>query len=162
ILNRISEEKNSIQSGRSFDREYGTDTRGTVPLWRLDVDESRAAHGVRYQSTPPAVVRQSIEALNINPQDFTFVDVGCGKGRILLVASEYPFQRVTGIELSKELQVIAEENIRKYHSKKRRCLDVSAVQADAWDWMPPEENTVFFLYNPFDNVVMQRFLDNLE
>jgi hypothetical protein len=47
-------------------------------------------------------------------QDFTFIDLGSGKGRVLLMAAAYGFKRIIGVEFMPELHRVAEENIRKY------------------------------------------------
>lgn len=144
-----------------FDQEFGTDTDGIVPLWKLRIDSRYREQGVRYQASNPDFIRSAIENLPIRPEDFVYVDIGSGKGRTLLVASEYPFRRVIGVEFSPELDAVAAENIRKYHSSKRKCEDVSSVCADAANWEFPTQNTMFFLYNPFGEDVLRRVLINL-
>ena len=145
----------------SFDQEFGTDTDGVVPLWKLQIESPHREQGVRYQASAPDFIRAAIESLPIAPADFVYVDIGSGKGRTLLVASEYPFRRVIGVEFSSELNAIATENIRRYPGVRRRCADVSSVCADASTWEFPTENTVLFLYNPFGERVLRRVLGNL-
>lgn len=146
----------------AFDREFGTDTAGLVPLWKLSVEGPHRQQGHRYEASDPNTVREAIENLSIEPENFAFVDIGSGKGLTLLVASEYPFRRIIGVEFSPELDAIAAENIRKYRSPKRKCSDVSSVCADATNYEFPAENTLFYLYNPFSEDVLQRMLENLK
>lgn len=145
----------------TFDQEFGTDTDGVVPLWKLQIESPYREQGVRYQASAPDFIRAAIESLPIQPAEFTYVDIGSGKGRTLLVASEYPFRRVIGVEFSSELNAVATENIRRYRSPKRQCDDVSSVCADAANWEFPAENTIFFMYNPFGDAVLRRVLGNL-
>jgi hypothetical protein len=149
----------SKQAESAFDRQYGTDTGGIVPLWKLQIRSPHHKEGVRYQASDPDFVRKAIDVLPIRPEHFLYIDVGSGKGLTLLVASEYPFRRVLGVEFSTELNSIAAENIRKH--QKRKCRDVSSILADAATYEFPTENTVLFLYNPFGKHVLQRMLDNL-
>ncbi|MBW5438022.1 class I SAM-dependent methyltransferase [Bradyrhizobium canariense] len=149
----------SKQAPSDFDRQYGTDTGGIVPLWKLQIRSSHQRDGVRYQASDPDFVRRAIEALPIRPKDFQYVDVGSGKGLTLLVASEYPFRRILGIEFSAELHAIATENIRKHPRPK--CQDVSSVLADAANYDFSAENTILFLYNPFGKDVLQSMLEKL-
>lgn len=146
---------------RGFDREFATDTAGIIPLWKLNIDSPNKVQGVRYQASDARMVREAINLLPVRLQEFIFVDVGSGKGKPLLVASEYPFKRVVGIEFSTELHQIATENIQKYKSRSR-CSDVRSVCADAVAHPLPKANLILFLYNPFGPDVMASFLQKLE
>ena len=64
-----------------FDQQFGTDTAGVMPLWRLDIASPFKQHGVRYRAIDAATVRIAIERLQIDPAGFTFLDLGSGKGR---------------------------------------------------------------------------------
>ncbi|MGY4286399.1 SAM-dependent methyltransferase [Bradyrhizobium sp. LM2.7] len=145
----------------AFDREYGTDTGGVVPLWKLDIRSPNHEQGVRYQASDPTFVRTAIENLPIRAEDFLFIDIGSGKGLTLLVASEYPFRRILGVEFSAELNSIAAENIRKHRTAGPKCKHVFSILADAAGYEFPPENTILFLYNPFSKEVLQRMLENL-
>jgi len=144
-----------------FDSEYGIDTGGVVPLWKLDIDSPYGDEGVRYQTLDPGLLRELIGCLPIRHEDFVYVDLGSGKGRSLLVASEYPFRRVIGVEFSRELNEIATRNILRYPRARRRSGDISSIRADAADFEFPPDKLVVFLYNPFGAVVLSRVLENL-
>lgn len=150
------------QALNTFDREFGTDTEEIVPLWKLNIDSPNLKEGIRYQAIDAKPLRTAIEALPIHPQEFVYVDLGSGKGRSLLVASEYPFKRVLGIEFSEELHTIAAENICRYKNPQQKCKNVVSICADAAAYAFPPENTVLFLYNPFGETVLSRVLENLE
>ncbi|MCV9967048.1 class I SAM-dependent methyltransferase [Pararhizobium sp. BT-229] len=155
-------EQRPTHAPNTFDGEFGTDTEEIVPLWKLDIDSPYLKDGIRYQAVDAKPLRTAIEALPIHPQEFAYVDLGSGKGRSLLVASEYPFKRVLGIEFSEELHNIAAENIRRYKNPKQKCENVVSICADAAAYAFPPENTVVFLYNPFGETVLSRVLENLE
>src|SRR5215475_6687140 len=78
----------------AFDHENGVETAGIIPLQALEVHGRWAAQGHRYEATSPALFHRALENLPIDFGRFTFVDVGTGKGRALLLASEYPFCRI--------------------------------------------------------------------
>lgn len=145
----------------SFDREFGTDTDGVVPLWKLQIKSPNREQGVRYQASDPDFVRMAIQSLPIRHEEFVYIDLGSGKGRTLLVASEYPFQQVIGIEFSAELSSIAAINILRYRSPKRRCTIIESICIDASSYDFPDENTILFMYNPFGEDVLRRVLQNL-
>ena len=145
-----------------FDREFDTDTEKHVPLWRLHIESANRTEGIRYQSLAPFLIRNAIEALPAKPKDFSFCDLGSGKGRVLMVASDYPFKEVIGVEFSDELHSIANKNLRKYHSQQRACSHVSTLHMDAADYQFPSGNLVIFLFNPFGERVLRSVLANLE
>jgi SAM-dependent methyltransferase len=93
---------------------------------------------------------------------YTFIDMGSGKGRVLFVAAEYPFRKVIGVEFSNALHDDAVANLRRYKHPKRRCADIEPVHVDARDFEFPDDNLVIYLFNPFGPEVMERMLANLE
>lgn len=90
----------------------------------------------------------------------TFLDYGCGKGRVLIVASRYPFQKVIGVELNPNLCNIAKQNILRSH-KKLVCQNIQIITADAASYLPPADITHFFLYNPFGSDILSQVFDNI-
>jgi cyclopropane fatty-acyl-phospholipid synthase-like methyltransferase len=93
---------------------------------------------------------------------YTFIDVGSGKGRVLFVAAEYPFRKVMGVEFSNALHDDAVANLKRYKFPRRRCADIEPVHADAREFEFPNDNLVIYLFNPFGDEVMERMLENLE
>jgi hypothetical protein len=96
------------------------------------------------------------------PHTFAFVDLGSGKGRALLVASELPFAKIIGVELSRELHRIAEQNLGRYRSASQRCTTFSLYCMNASEYTFGPEPLVLFLSNPFGRETIRRVLANLE
>jgi SAM-dependent methyltransferase len=138
-----------------FDQRYGVETAKFVQI--VPTDSPNFVHGTRYSPSPENLVRWSIENSGVVPEDTTFVDVGSGKGRALIVAAAYPFRRVVGIEYSQELVVLCRQNLSKLGIADR-C---EVVCADASEFEFPEENLLVFLYNPFDALILRRVLKHL-
>jgi Histone methylation protein DOT1 len=119
-----------------------------------------------YQPTDPAFFSEMMDALqrqtNSNLQEFTFVDLGSGKGRVLLMASEYPFRGIIGIELLPSLNRIAEENIALYRSETQKCSALHSICGDATSLSLPEGPIVLYLFNPFPEPGLKRTLANLK
>jgi hypothetical protein len=157
-----SYQKRRTQTQDTFDGEFGTDTEEIVPLWKLDISSPYRSEGTRYQAIGATPLRMAIDALPIDPREFAYVDLGSGKGRSLLVASEYPFKRILGVEFSEELHTVAAENIRRYKSPKQKCQNVLSLCSDAAAYTFPSENTVVFMHNPFGEAVLSRVLENLK
>jgi cyclopropane fatty-acyl-phospholipid synthase-like methyltransferase len=93
---------------------------------------------------------------------YTLIDMGSGKGRVLFVAAEYPFRKVMGVEFSNALHDEAVANLKRYKFPRRRCADIEPVHADAREFEFPNDNLVIYLFNPFGPEVMERMLENLE
>jgi hypothetical protein len=148
---------------QKFDEQFGLDTSQTVRLNEMELDHAASAvQASYYQPSSPAVFRQIAEDLQLEWERFTFVDCGSGKGLVLLLASELPFKRIQGIEFAANLHRTAVENIRKFQSPAQRCRQIEAVCADATNYSFAPEPTVFYLFNPFGEQVLNGFLENIE
>jgi SAM-dependent methyltransferase len=103
-----------------------------------------------------------MENLEIDFPGFTFIDVGSGKGRVLLMAADYPFRRILGIELLPDLHRVAQENISAYKSDSQRCFAVEAVRGDAREFVFPAEPILLYLFNPLPEAGLLKVIANLE
>jgi SAM-dependent methyltransferase len=145
-----------------FDTSRRVQTSGTAVLKELTVHGDTSDSCQTYPSRPRRA-RQALRALPVSDHAaYTFVDVGSGKGRVLLVAAEYPFRKIVGIEYAAELNDQAVRNIAAYRSRKRRCREIESRCMDAVDFPFPDGNLVLYVFNPFGSATMQRFLQNLD
>ncbi|HEY2361538.1 MAG TPA: class I SAM-dependent methyltransferase [Candidatus Angelobacter sp.] len=106
-----------------------------------------------------AVKRDAVPA---GLQDFTFIDLGSGKGRVLLMASDYPFKGIMGVEFMPELHRAAEKNIAKYVSERQQCRQIESVCMDARDFNFPDGPLMVYLFNPFSESTFAGVLENLQ
>jgi SAM-dependent methyltransferase len=147
----------------SFDRRFATDTAGAVQPEQLGIrDVAAREQAILYLPSPARVTRWMLDQLGVEHADFTFVDLGCGKGRVLLVASEYPFRRIVGVEISPQLAAIARSNLDLYRPRARACQDVEVINTDATQLAFPDGNLWLHLYHPFEPVVTEAVLAQLE
>jgi SAM-dependent methyltransferase len=151
-----------IEEGRSWDVQHGVNTAGIVPLHLLAIDSPHRDLGVRYQASHPEGFRALIHNLPRPPEELTFIDLGAGKGRALLLASEFPFRRVLGVEFAPALAEIARDNVERFRSPRTVCEDVSVICADAVDYELPDEPAVVYIYNSFEAPVMRKVIANLQ
>jgi hypothetical protein len=142
-----------------FDRRFGTDTKTITELAELHIDSPNKTLGERYQASPSRPFRRVISLLDIDYQEFAFVDFGSGRGRTLLLASSFPFRKVVGVEFSGELHRSAEANIAKFFKDSPR--DVRSVHCDASLYELPPDKLVLYFFNPFSDEVLVRVLDNV-
>lgn len=147
--------------GRWFDVTRQVETCGFVPLNKLTL-AGAAKSGFDYMPSRPHGARRAIAALPLtSPADYTFVDLGSGKGRVLFLAAEYPFRRILGVEFASELHRAAEKNIQGYRYFRRQCNNIESLNMDASEFEFPNENLVIHLFNPFGSSVMEKVLANL-
>jgi len=92
---------------------------------------------------------------------FTFVDLGSGKGRVLLMASGYPFQRIIGVEFMSDLHCAAIKNVASYSNDHQRCRHIEAVCLDARDFQFPSDPLLVYLFNPFSESTFAQILQSL-
>src|SRR5258708_19178551 len=102
-----------------------------------------------------------MQAIPADFSKFTFVDLGSGKGRVLLMASDYPFQRIIGVEFMPELHCAAIKNVASYSNDHQRCRHIEAVCLDARDFQFPSGPLVVYLFNPFSEPTFAQILENL-
>lgn len=117
---------------------------------------------VNYDAYPRLPFLWSIEALQLAPQDFSFVDYGSGRGRLVLAAARLPFRQAAGVEFSKTLHFEALANLAAYPAQNIACRDIRFVNGDARDFELPEGNVVAFFFNPFLGAILDRVAQNIE
>jgi hypothetical protein len=100
--------------------------------------------------------------LPISFEDFTFIDIGSGKGRTLLLASEFPFLRIIGIELLDTLHRAAEENIRDYCARADPRAKIESLAMDACEFEFPPDPLVVYLFHPLPETSLRRVVGKLE
>ena len=145
-----------------FDRKYGTDTSGIDLSIANNIDDNEVRdNAIRYQSAPRRVTKYMIASLDVDCEKFDFIDFGSGKGRALLVASEFPFRRIIGIEISEKLHKLAKRNVEIYNNPAQRCFNIDLRCMNATTFPLPETNTVFHFYHPFMPGVLRPVLQNI-
>jgi SAM-dependent methyltransferase len=142
-----------------YDWEHRVNTTSGTVGWRARL---LGLFHSPYQPTEPALFQEMMASLPIEFDQFTFVDLGSGKGRTLLMASEYPFRKIVGVELIADLHCVAEANIHDYRSPTQRCLQIESVQADAREFALPNEPLVLYLFNPLTEHALSEVLRELK
>jgi len=140
-----------------FDVRHGTDTRisGSKGNTRPDAHEG-------YEGATPGIFHKTLRNLNLHYPAYTFIDLGSGKGRALLLASHYPFQRIIGVEYDPHLHEVANRNVAIYKPRGRQCERVETVCGDAGAFPMPEGQLLLYMFNPFKAAIMERVLANLQ
>jgi len=150
------------RQSREFDRAHGADTAREVHLGELDLDGQTAAHARCYTAVRPHVFREFMRSLPVDARRLTFLDLGSGKGRALLLALEYDFRRIIGVEVSRELHAVAEENLRRVRTRNGALPPVESRLKDAARVAFPAEPLLLYLFNPFGGAIVSRVIERLE
>lgn len=156
-----------IAYDRYHERRLGIDTEGIIgvdQLARLDGRQEHDAHAVFYQPWPYAKFRRLMRsAPGVDPETFTFVDFGSGKGRALVLAADHGFRRVVGVEMFASLCEEARSNIRRYREKAgNTAAGIEVVCMDATRYELPDGDLFCYFYNPFDEVVLRQVVAGIE
>jgi SAM-dependent methyltransferase len=148
----------------AFDWKYGTETHAeTFPDYKSDANTAGFAY---YQATKAAPFVAMLESLDL-PSDSVFVDVGCGKGKVLLLAGKarrdghHRFKRLVGLEYDKQLCQEAARNLEIF-ARKEVLPPVEVINCDATLHKFAGDENVIFLYNSFDASILARFLKTLD
>lgn len=130
--------------------------------WLFEQIMQALAHGIQ-QSALSIQSSTSSEGTTVcaGVKDFTFIDLGSGKGRALLMAAPFGFKRIIGVEFMPELHRAAEKNIAGYSSDRQRYRNIEAVCVDARDFQFPPGPMVVYLFNPFSESTFVQVLGNL-
>lgn len=146
-----------------FDWDHRVDTTSAAVGWR---DRLLGAFHSPYQPTEADLFHEMLDALREKSQidfhDFVFVDLGSGKGRALLMAADYPFRRIVGVELLATLHQTAQKNINEYRSESQKCFALESICADATKFPFPPDPIVLYLFNPFPEAGLREMVANLE
>lgn len=146
-----------------FDRKYGVKTGGNIEKAAVGVTDVDA---IKYVPAIEPVMRDVIAhaARFADLGQLSFVDLGCGKGRALIMASWYPFRAVHGVELVQRFADVAQDNITAYLARPRReiqCSKLTVACANALHCDFPDGDLLIFLHRPFKGQVFQAVLDRL-
>jgi SAM-dependent methyltransferase len=137
--------KSSTSAPDEFDSKHGTDTAGSANLWRYQIASTNAQHGAFYGTQTERHIRVLLDPI---PREVIFLDLGCGKGRPLMIAAEMQFQTIIGVEFVRELADIARNNLRKTATR------ATVLDGDAAIFEFPSGPLAVYLYNPFAAAVM--------
>jgi hypothetical protein len=156
-----------------FDQIHGTDTSGLVPAGHLVTGHPNDEHVTAYYAVAPSILRTLIDRWrDTTPPHpithYTFVDIGAGKGRAMLLASELPFHRVIGVELNPDMAAIAQRNLdlwRAAHTSDPTADPIAPItlhHQDALAFELPHTPTLAFLFHPFEAPVLKALLRRIE
>lgn len=132
-----------------------------TPLSDLKIGSITRLQGSDYKPTPRLVFRWAMEAIPEKPENYTFIDFGAGRGRVLLLASHLNFAKIIGVEFAEELHNDCEMNVAQYPRSLMKCRNIECVLDDATHYELPDSPTLFYFFRPFNDAIMAEVLDRI-
>ena len=142
------------------EKKYMLDTVKIDNLQHQKIKSENLKHASIYQATNYFLIEHALDFLKNEQANLHLVDFGSGKGRIMVVAAYYGFKKITGIDFSQLLCNEAEENIQKIKPL-FPSTDFEIICDDAVNYSIKDDDTIFFFFNPFDEVVMLQVVKNI-
>ena len=148
-----------------FDTGHNVETSGLIPAAHLHTGHDNDAHVTAYYGVAPSILRSLIDLWRTtspsHPIDrVTFIDIGAGKGRGVLVAAEYPFEAVLGVELNPILAALAQRNLAQFVGE--LLAPITLIEQDATEFYFPSTPCLVFLFHPFEGPVVRKVLQRIE
>jgi SAM-dependent methyltransferase len=148
---------------RLFDWRYGVETRLVTGLAEQGVSAAQAAEGNNiYRPIWISEFRHFMRAIDVDPRKFTFVDFGSGKGKMLLLAAEFGFPKIFGVEYAPGLHAVAVDNLNKFKKSSKCRSSITAMHGDARDFELPPDPLVIMMFNPFGAEITRAVIAQIE
>lgn len=148
---------------RAFDQRFGTETATEVNLEDAGVDPADVARGnAVYRPFWESEFRAVLESLPVKFAGFTFVDLGSGKGKLLMLASDYPFRHIAGVEYAPSLHAIAVANLERYRSPIQRCKSFEPILGDALKYQLHPGPVICLIFNAMNPATTAQVMNNLD
>lgn len=152
----------AIELGKRWDKKYNVNTRGQIDLDQVDVVGNNKSEGHPIVSISPRTFTFLSRYFPRDRNNYTFIDIGSGKGRSLLMAQKYGFDKIIGIEFAEAICLMAKDNIRHFRHGKDRASSCRVIHLDATQYEYPLENLVLFFNNPFSPNVWEKIIPMIE
>jgi SAM-dependent methyltransferase len=180
LLLRPSHAASAETPTHPFDAAHGVDTSGLYYADKLPTGHAHDRYSEGYYATAPSLFqglmaewqatlangKAGLPAVGLALGDYSFIDLGCGKGRVVLMASEYRFRTVIGVELNAGLVRVARRNVRRWMRAQSRdgraaCQDVRVERGDVLGLELPDGPVVLFLFNSFGEEMVRALMEKL-
>lgn len=145
-----------------YEVKFRSNTLRLIDGDELAVDDRIREHGTVHLPSPFYFTRQAFKHIPADLGGRVFVDMGCGLGRVMFFASQFPFKKLIGVEVSEPLAMAARANLERYYAKERPPgPDWEVVCCNAAEFQIPDDGTVFYFGDPFDETIMGPVIENI-
>jgi predicted RNA methylase len=144
-----------------FDRRYGVETSRVESEYLADIHSEHARDATYYEASKQRDFARMMRLIPVDRRAVTFIDAGCGKGRVLLCAALDGFTRIIGVEFGAELSEIARRNVEIFRRRTSTTASITVVTQDVAAFEFPYGDIVLYMYNPFGPALMQIVIDRV-
>ncbi len=142
--------------------KYNINTIKRERLQKLTIEEGDKSKSSPYEALNYFILENLLENFRkLFPGENSLIDVGSGKGRVMVAAAHYGFKNIAGVDFAKELCTTTERNINKIKPKFPGTT-FTVYCRDILNYTITENDKVFFLFNPFDKEIMEKFSEKIE
>jgi SAM-dependent methyltransferase len=142
------------------EQKYGINTTGADDLKRFEKQGNDISNATIYMPAPYDMLEMFFEKANLKNCKH-FVDIGCGKGRAMIVAAHFGAKKITGLDFSKELIMATNENLNQLKAP-FPSVQYQTFCNDAYYFKIENDVDCIFMFNPFNEVIMSGVLQNIE
>jgi SAM-dependent methyltransferase len=142
------------------EKKYGINTTGADELKKLKKKGIDISHATMYMPVSYQLLEETLDQINSDNKKH-FFDIGCGKGRAMCVAAHFGFNKISGVDFSKEFCDDAISNLL-ITKQKIPAINYSVIEADAAVTNIPDDVDCIFLFNPFDEEIMKKVLEHIK
>ena len=142
------------------EKKYGIDTSSPVELSNLTIRNGDISHSSRYEAVNYFILESLLSKLRSISGETSFSDLGCGKGRAMVVAAHYGFTKIRGVDFAEEVCSIADQHMQKA-SRLFPQIQYEVYCQNVLDYIIQPDESVFFLFNPFSEEIISAFLEKV-
>jgi len=145
-----------------YEMKFRSDTVDMISLDEMDIEEHLKQHGNIYLPSPYYFAYRAFKQLDMDYRASVFVDFGSGLGRMIFFASQFPFRKIIGVEVSDVLCARASKNLTKYyHRLEKQTPEWQIVHADATRFPIPRDANILYFNDPFDAEILEPVVQNI-
>lgn len=141
------------------EKKYGINTTGADELKSLKKKGIDITHATLYMPVSYQLIEEALKQIPAENKNH-FFDIGCGKGRAMCVAAHAGFNKISGVDFSKEFCNAATGNLTGT-KEKFSAINYSVIESDAAITPIPIDVDCIFLFNPFDEEIMKKVMQHI-
>ncbi|HRO47758.1 class I SAM-dependent methyltransferase [Agriterribacter sp.] len=142
------------------EKKYGIATSKPVELSELTITNGNLSQSSRYEAVNYFILEALLSRLRTIAGETSFTDLGCGKGRAMVVAAHYGFTKISGVDFAKEVCSVAEQHLQQLRVQFPQ-MEYGLHCQNVLDYDIQPNESVFFLFNPFSDEIISRFLEKV-
>jgi SAM-dependent methyltransferase len=145
-----------------YEAKFRSRTHHRIDPEEMDVHDAVSDHSEPYLPSAYYSAKRAFDQIHIKYENCSFVDYGCGLGRMLFFASQFPFRKIIGVEASEQMIQQAKISLTGYYRRKRKFAPEWTIEKkDVRQFKVPSDARVFYFYDPFGPAVMKPVLDRI-